>query len=125
MTQNEWKRRIAQGVEKLGALRYFPPAEGAHKAVMELLYRMIETPEQLDWLVVTMIDRVGEWKGTAELRGVYCTRFKPLDGVEGICSETPGFTAPELEMAQPRGPLTLPAGSREEILKLVEAKKLR
>lgn len=125
MTNPEWKRRIAAAVEKLGALRYFPPAEGAHRAVMELLYRMVETPDQLDWLVVTMIDRVGEWKGTAELRGVYCTRFKPLDGVEGVCGETPGFTATELEMAQPRGPLALPGGLGDGVKKLAEGKKLQ
>ena len=45
-----------------------------------------------------MIDRVGEWKGPKELRGIFCTRFKPRDGIEEL-SQTSGFTPEDSEMA--------------------------
>lgn len=126
MTQTEWKRCIARAVEELGSLKFFPPASGAHGAVMNLLYRMVETPDQLQWLVRTMIDRVGQWHGTMELRGVYCTRFKPKDGIEGSCSETRGFTPEELETAQPQT-LALPASHEfaGAFKQLSEAKKIQ
>ena len=77
---------IAKAVEDFGCLRYFPNEPGAREAVMELLERMVESPEALRWLVRTMIDEVGEWQGPMELRGVYCTRFPPADGVEAWSS---------------------------------------
>jgi len=76
---------IAAAVAQLGALLFFPSDPSAREAVMEVLERMVGTSEQLEWLVRTMIDEVGEWKGPKELRGVFCTRFRPLDGIEAHC----------------------------------------
>lgn len=91
-------QQIADAVGELGALRYFPSDESARVSIMRLLQRMVATPEQLRWLVETMIDRVGEWKGPLELRGVFCSRWHPADGVEADCAETIGFRPQELEM---------------------------
>jgi hypothetical protein len=74
----------------------FPTNPAAHAEIMRLLDRMVAKKEHLDWLVVTMIDRVGEWKGTAQLRGLLCTHFAPLDGVEMDCTIT-GFTPADSE----------------------------
>ncbi len=81
-------------------LRYFPADESGIviAEVAKLLCRMVSTPAQLDWLVQTMIDQAGEWQGPTELRGVYCSRFKPADGIEADCLTTPGFTAVAAEM---------------------------
>ncbi len=76
------KHQIVNAVEKLACLKYFPGEPGARQAVMELFARMVAAPEQLEWLVRTLIDRVGEWPGPREVRGVFCSRFKPADGVE-------------------------------------------
>src|ERR1700679_1585590 len=84
-------------VEELAALSMFPTERGARKAIMGLLWRMVDTKEKLDWLTATMIDRVGTWHGPSELRGVYCTRFKPADGIEGICAISHGFTRADCE----------------------------
>ncbi len=48
---------------------------------MDLLERMVPTPEDLFWLRDAMIDRIGEWRGSVELRGVLSHRCKPLDGI--------------------------------------------
>jgi hypothetical protein len=88
---------IKKAVGEFGMLKYFPSDAASKAGVMELLERMVRTPEELAWLVRTMVDRVGEWRGPKELRGVFCTRFAPADGVDVDCLETPGFTPEALE----------------------------
>ena len=89
--------KIKLAVNEFGALKFFPADESARTAVMKLLQRMVTTPEQLAWLVRTMIDEVGEWHGTRELRGVFCSHYWPRAGIEASCATTPGFTADALE----------------------------
>lgn len=90
------REKIIQAVGELAALKYFPADEGAREALMKLLDRMVSTPEQLRWLVNTLIDQVGEYPGPAEIRGLFCVRYPPKDGVEVWCS-LPGFTAADSE----------------------------
>jgi hypothetical protein len=90
------KDQITSAVAALGAMSFFPSDAPARKAIMQLIARMVGTKEQLDWLVLTMIDKVGEWKNPKELRGVYCSRFRPADGVEADCAATIEFTPHEL-----------------------------
>jgi hypothetical protein len=66
--------------------------------VMKLISQMVATQDQLTWLVGVMINQVGEWHGPAELRGVFCNRFKPADGIEADCVMSRGFTIGEAEM---------------------------
>lgn len=75
---------------RMSMLSFYPSDSMAQGAIQELLARMCPSLEALEWLVTTMIDRVGQWKGPAELRGVLCWRYRPADGVEGNCS-LPGF----------------------------------
>ena len=96
----------------------FPTERGARKAIMGLLWRMVDTKEKLDWLTATMIDRVGTWHGPSELRGVYCTRFKPADGIEGICAISHGFTGADCE-AEAARQAPKPLG-RAEAQKLID-----
>lgn len=91
------KLAIRKAVEDFGALRYFPSDSGARVAIMALLERMVGTPEQLAWLVRTMIDEVGEWQGTKELRGVFCSRFLPRDGKDEDCAAGGKFSPEALE----------------------------
>lgn len=87
---------FASAVKQFGMLRYFPSDSGAREAVMEFLERMVGASDGLWWLVRTMIDEVGEWQGPMELRGVYCTRYRPADGIEAWCSKGK-FSAEQLE----------------------------
>lgn len=88
---------ISAAVEDLGICKYFPAGDGERKAMMRLIRAMVSTKPQLDWLVSTMVNQVGEWRGPKEFRGLFCTRFKPADGIEADCLETPGFTGAALE----------------------------
>jgi len=90
------KREIMEAMDELALLRYFPSDPAQRKGVARILARMVgiqtgtTTPQQrLRWLVDTMVNEIGEWKGPVELRGVYCSRFRPDDGVEAECESGP------------------------------------
>lgn len=80
------KELIVKAVGRLACLSFFPSDKDARTEVMRLLSRMVSEREELDWLIQTMIDKVGRWHGPMELRGVFCTRYKPADGIEASCS---------------------------------------
>jgi hypothetical protein len=110
------QQQLEAAVAQMTILRYFPAESIARAMVMDLLSRLVGTAEQLNWLTRTLVDRVGEWHGPAELRGIFCTRFKPADGIEADCSVR-GFTAGDSEMAHITAPAPryLPAPDDEAI----------
>jgi hypothetical protein len=83
-------------IVRLSMCRYFPADEATRAAIMVELSDLCGTAEQLAWLVDTMVKRVGTWEGPAEMRGVFCTRFPPADGVQ-VNSTLPGFSPADLE----------------------------
>lgn len=87
---------LSEAVGRLACLRYFPTDPNARAEIMRVLDRMVGGIEQLEWLVRTMIDEVGEWQGPRELRGVFCTRYRPADGIEAWCA-TGKFSAEAME----------------------------
>lgn len=75
---------------RLAMLQYYPTDPMTQAAIQELLAKMCPSLEALEWLTNTMVNRVGTWKGSLELRGALCWRYRPDDGVEANCS-LPGF----------------------------------
>lgn len=115
---------IEQTVADFGALKYFPADQAARLVVMRLLAAMVGTSEQLAWLRSVMVNRVGEWPGTAELRALFATRFRPADGIEGkgyctIAGHTPSDIEAERLVPPPHEALPAP-----EIRQLAAAKRL-
>lgn len=90
-------KKVEDAVGRLGALEFFPKAPEERMAVAEMIVRMVWSQEQLVWLVQTMMDRVGRWHGPLELRGVFCSRFDPKDGVQATCALSSGFTGAAFE----------------------------
>jgi hypothetical protein len=96
-------QQIEQVVADFGMLRFFPSGESERLAIMRLLRTMVGTSDELLWLRDAMMNHVGEWRGPAELRGVYCAYgvmtgavlrpggWKPADGIRAE-SSTPGYT---------------------------------
>lgn len=80
-------REISRAISRLTCLKFFPQEAQARAALMELLDRMVESPTQLEWLVMTLIDRVGTYDGPDQIRAVFCTRFRPKDGIEANLKE--------------------------------------
>lgn len=88
--------QITSAVEELAAIPFFPREEGAKFAVMRHLEKFVSGPRELRWLVDAAVGAMRKWEGVAELRGLYCTKFSPADGVESDCS-LPGFTPADSE----------------------------
>jgi hypothetical protein len=81
-------------LRKLRMLQYFPG--DAATAILLYLRDMVPHKEALDFLVSTLINRVGYWPGPKECRGIVCSRYDAADGIDAYCS-LPGFTAEEAE----------------------------
>jgi hypothetical protein len=92
------KKEIADAVEELSAIPYFPKERGARLGIMRAMEKFVSGPLELRWLIDTAVGRMRGWSGVAELRGLYCTRFKPKDGIEER-STIPGFTEADSEEA--------------------------
>ena len=88
--------QLAGAVSEFGAIPYFPNDSGAQLAIMRQLEKFVSGAAELRWLVDTAISVMRDWKGVPELRGLYCTRFRPADGREANCS-LPGYTPEESE----------------------------
>lgn len=83
-------------VARLALLEFFPSEVVARAELAKLMMRIVSTPEELEWLVTTMINHFERWRGPKEMRGLFCTRFRPADGVEETCTVA-GFTALDSE----------------------------
>ena len=91
--------QIERTVATISATRYFPSDNHHVRAeLLELLADMVGTGEQMDWMRRVFRDQITEWPGLAEVRAVFCTRFRPADGIEGKrYSTVAGFTAGDIE----------------------------
>ena len=93
-----------------GTLKYFPSDPAARLGIAEQLASMCADEDQIRWLVKTLPGLYNEWPGMREIRGLFCMKFRPLDGIEadsevypeGLTREqlNPGVKA--LPAAQPR-----------------------
>jgi hypothetical protein len=77
---------------------FFPQTQIAKELIAAAIAQFVSTPEQLDWLTDTVIRSQREWSGIPELRGLFCSRFQPKDGIT-VEATTPGYTR-EDELAQ-------------------------
>jgi hypothetical protein len=81
----------------LRILGFFQPDAAVTAKIAEQIVEFANTEREVEWLVDTAIARWPRWLGVPELRALYCTRFRPKDGVEMDCASTPGMTPQELE----------------------------
>jgi hypothetical protein len=73
---------LKAAVAELGVLRFWPKGEAEANTMMKFFDRMVNTPQQLRWLVDTLIDQVGTYDGTDQIRAVFCSQFQPKDGIQ-------------------------------------------
>lgn len=86
-----------RAVNRLALMAFFPADPDVRAALVDIVLEMVETQEQCDWLVSRALKLYAKWPGVAELRALYCSKWKPRDGVEtyssiyldGIPSEHP------------------------------------
>ena len=77
-------------------MRYFPSDPNARGALMEFLVLICPHKESLEWLVSELVNKIGEWPGAAELRGLLSTRYMPADGMRTDCG-IPGYRPEDYE----------------------------
>ena len=72
---------IARILSGLQLFPFFPQSGDAFDALVRMVGKMAETEDQVRWLVDRMLlNPYPKWPGPAEVRAVFCTRFKPKDG---------------------------------------------
>jgi hypothetical protein len=69
-------------VAELGALQFFPAEPQPRRAIVRMVCEMASSKEQVQWLVNRTIALHKEWPGPRELRAIFCSKFKPRDGIE-------------------------------------------
>ena len=98
---------IARILGGLQLIPFFPTSGDAFDALVRLVGRIAENEDQVIWLVDRMLlNPYSRWPGPAEVRAVFCTRFKPKDGYSIAGSvASPGEIVPnQLNKAEPEYP---------------------
>lgn len=78
--------RVLSLIAGLKLMKYFPSDEDAWIELAKDLADMAENEEQVQWLVKRVRNLYAEWPGVHELRAVFCSRFKPKDGINAYSS---------------------------------------
>jgi carbohydrate-binding DOMON domain-containing protein len=94
----------------LTLLKFFPSDPGARLELAKLVGRMASNEAQVEWLVQRTTALCNEWPGPLALRQIFCSKFKPADGIEaGGTSMFPDGPPSEQKIEAPSLP-ALPAG---------------
>lgn len=80
---------LSRAAGEISLMAYFPASEDSRLALMRVLARMVDTEEHLQWLVNRMVSLYTRWPGIGEMRALYCSRFKPRDGIEAYSTTYP------------------------------------
>lgn len=97
------KETATMAVEMLAAIAFFPRESGARMLIAEEIRSMCRTSDEALWLVQRVSRLYDRWPGVREMRLVYCSKHRPLDGYELIGgSETfPEGIPPEKQIEAP------------------------
>lgn len=96
-------------ISDLTVMLFFPSEPAARVALIRMVGEMAENEDQVRWLVQRMTSGLyNEWPGPGELRAVFCSRFRPRDGLTAYSSVYPDGIPSERPAAPPL--LALPPG---------------
>ncbi len=73
---------VTMVVESMTAIPYFPSEPAARALIGNELQRMCGSMEQAMWLVRRLTQLYSHWPGLVETRAVYCSKYRPCDGIE-------------------------------------------
>lgn len=101
---------VADIIADLSILRFFPNEPAARLAIVRMAGEMADNEEQVRWLVRRTLNLHNEWPGPLEFRAVFCSKFRPRDGIEkhseiypdGIPSEKPAVPSLPSGAVNPR-----------------------
>ena len=93
MVVNPNPERISKILEGLYVLPYSPMKSQAQLQVLRLVCSMLDpakAEQQAQWLVDAMTSGAyNAWPGPGELRAMFCSKFKPHDGVQSASEVYP------------------------------------
>ena len=129
---------IVDIVMELSILPFFPAEDAARIAIVRMVGAMAANEDQVRWLVNIMTSGAfSKWEGPAELRAVFCMKFKPKDGIEATSAVYPdGMTREQLnhglqiaaglplQIAGEVGPVSLDPEMELTIVTLTEARRM-
>jgi hypothetical protein len=87
-------KELADACEGLQLIPYYPKEQ--HSLVLKQLSKFISDQSMLEWFVDAAVNSMPRWMGIGELRGLWCQKRPPLDGVEAD-SNLPGYTPADNE----------------------------
>lgn len=97
------EKNLVVAAGRLMLMPFFPFDPLTKMGLLDELTRIVETDEQLEWLVTVTLVKYRQWPGAGLLRALYCTRFKPLDGIEAYDDEEPPSAKELPQLALPEG----------------------
>jgi hypothetical protein len=112
--------RISRAIAGLKLMKYFPSDEDACIELAKDFSEMAESEEQIEWLVRRVQNLYNEWPGIREVRSVFCSRFKPKDGINAYSTTYLDGVPPERPIAPPSLP-ALPPGHVVSVDKQLDA----
>jgi hypothetical protein len=119
---------VASAVSKLALMAFFPGDPDTRAALIYILLELVDTKEHLDWLVERAVKLYTRWPGVAEIRALYCSRFRPKDGVttysEIYVGGFPHQSKPEIFDAPRGAPVSKDAAIDAQVRKAAKVKAL-
>lgn len=115
---------VAAAVSRLALMAFFPGDPEVRAGLIPIFLGMIDTEEHLDWLVARALQLFPRWPGVAEIRALYCSRFKPKDGVEGYSEIYENFPSPQPAPLPPGRETTADAAFDKQIQDAAALKRL-
>ena len=99
----------------MASIPFFPAESEARGVIASEICSMCRSTDEAKWLVMRMSRLYEVWPGTAEMRRVYWTKFRPLDGLEPIggSSVYPRGIPSERPVSQEPDYRQLPAAARK------------
>ena len=99
MMSSELQTAILEAVISLSNIPFAPQEPHQQEKLMYAIAAFADRPDALAWTVDVAVAKWRRWLGVAELRAIYCTKFKPADGIEEEVIETTGFRPSDNETA--------------------------
>lgn len=72
---------LCRVIDALSILRFFPKEARERAQVIGILHRMCNNQRELYWLLDRALIAWNDWPGPRDLRALFCTKFRPRDGV--------------------------------------------
>lgn len=113
---------MTKAIDEMAAtLKYFPANA---TPIARILSEMAATDAQVLWLARRLPQLHNEWPGALEMRAVFCSRFRPRDGVEAYSTDqrfADGIPSEKAAAALPAAPMkALPAGRAVSVAETVD-----